>query len=98
MLPALVFGAGWKPALPVHHRLRQTWQEWAKACLLTSVQGNRSCHYRHSNGLKRMVRLRLRTGSEDESHAHYIRIFKAGKILQPFSQPFILVDIQEESG
>ena len=28
----------------------------------------------------------------------YIRIFKAAKTLQPFSQPFILVDTQRESG
>ena len=28
----------------------------------------------------------------------YIRVFKAAKPLQPFSQPFILVDTQEKSG
>ena len=37
-------------------------------------------------------------GPEDELYVLYIRFLKAEKIVQPFSQPFILVDIQKKSG
>ena len=40
----------------------------------------------------------FRIGSKDESRALYIRVFKAAKTLQPFSQPFIPVDSQKETG
>ena len=54
-----------------------------------------------SSELKRMktdCQIKLRVSSEDGFYALYIRIFKAAKILQPFSQPFILFDTQEKPG
>ena len=48
--------------------------------------------------MKADCQIKLRVSSEDGFYALYIRIFKAAKILQPFSRPFIIVDTQKENG